>query len=429
MDKDYQSKRYRYYLLLSLTLIYAISFLDRQILVILQEPIKAELGLSDTQLGLMTGLAFAMFYVICGIPIARLAESYSRRNIIAISLTVWSGMTAICGMATNFWQLFAARIGVGVGEAGCSPPAHSMISDIFRPQERGTAMSIYSTGIYIGTLFGFLVGGWLNEALGWRMAFLIVGLPGILIAVILRLTIAEPKRTVDLTESVSVYSVAKFLFAKKSFVYISLGAALQAFLGYATTNWLPSIMVRNHGLSTGEIGAWMAITAGLTGLVGSVLGGVMADKLGARDKRWYIWVPAVSCCVLSPIQVYCYWAESPYLALALYAMPSMAFAMFLGPVIAASHSLVNSRMRALTSAFLFFVINFIGLGFGPLLVGVGSDILASSQGANSLRWSLTGFTVVVPAITLMCYVMAAKYFMADLDNEQTATDHTATVAT
>ncbi len=414
MNDRYQSNNYKYYVLLFLTLVYTINFIDRQILVILQEPIKAELGLSDTQLGLMTGLAFAMFYVICGIPIARLAESYSRRNIVAGSLALWSGMTVLCGMATNFWQLLAARIGVGVGEAGGSPPSHSMISDIFPAEQRGTAMSIYSTGINIGVLAGFLLGGWINEYFGWRMAFLVVGLPGILIAILLRFTIKEPARTSVNDDAPSIKSAAKILLAKKTFVFIAVASGLQSFMGYATANWMPSLIVRTHGLNTGEVGTWMALVMGLAGLLGAVTGGWLADKLGKQDLRWYIWVPALSSVLLAPIQLYVYWAANPYVAMGLYALPTFVFSMYLGPVIATCHSLVNSRMRALASAFLFFILNLIGLGFGPLLVGVGSDLLASSYGVDSLRWSLTGFNIVVPVLALLCYLKAANHYLSDL---------------
>jgi len=410
MDDLYQSKRYKYYVLLFLTAVYAINFIDRQILVILQEPIKAELGLSDTQLGLMTGLAFALFYVTFGIPIARLADSYSRRNIIATSLAVWSGMTALCGMATNFWQLLAARIGVGVGEAGGSPPAHSMISDIFPGQQRGTALSIYSTGIYIGILCGFFLGGWINDAFGWRMAFLVVGLPGILIAILMRFSIREPKRESGVDEAPSTKTTIRYLMHNKAFVYITAAASLQTFMGYAILNWFPSLLMRTHDLSVGETGLWMAMVVGIPGLCGSILGGLMADIFGKGDTRWYVWVPAISCVIGMPLQLYSYWAETPYLALIIYAVPSLMFAMYLGPIIAACHNLVSPRMRALTSAVLFFVINLIGLGLGPLFVGITSDLLAPAFGAQSLRWSLTGFTMVVPIIAVMLYIIAAQHY-------------------
>lgn len=235
--------KYRGYTLFILTAVYVFNFIDRQILVILQESIKQELGLSDTQLGLMSGFTFAIFYVSFGIPIARLADKGNRRNIIAVSLTIWSAMTTLSGMAQNFIQLLLARIGVGIGEAGGSPPAHSIISDLYPPKKRATALAIYSTGISIGILLGFLIGGWVNQYLGWRMTFLVVGVPGILLALILRFTLKEPPRglsekgTDAVSQQHSMKDVFRLLREKKSFRYIAVGAGFAAYVGYTVTSW------------------------------------------------------------------------------------------------------------------------------------------------------------------------------------------------
>ena len=289
----------RNYALGVLVVVYTFNFIDRQILSILLEPIKLELGLSDTALGLLTGFAFALFYATLGIPIARYADKNNRRNLIALALAIWSGMTALSGLAQNFWQLLAARIGVGVGEAGCSPPAHSMIADYFPAENRATALGIYSLGIPVGILFGFLAGGWLNEFFGWRVAFFVVGIPGLILAVLVRFTLAEPTRgmaegRIDSGEQPGVMETFRFMWRKKSFRHLAFGGALTAFVGYGLVTWVPSFLVRSHGMETGEIGTWLGLILGIPGGIGIAAGGWMADKLGSRDTRWYLWVVSVA---------------------------------------------------------------------------------------------------------------------------------------
>ena len=240
-NNPYASTKAAYYALGILTIVYSINFIDRQLLSILQESIKADLMLSDAQLGLLTGFAFAVFYTFAGLPIASLADRSNRRNIVAVSLTIWSGMTAISGLAQNYWQLLAARVGVGIGEAGGSPPSHSMISDIFPPEKRASAIGFYSTGISIGILFGFLFGGWLNEFFGWRVAFFVVGIPGVLLAFVLYLTVPEPIRGLaenkaSTGDNPSMMTVFKVLLSRRSFLFMALGAAMNAFAGYSTAN-------------------------------------------------------------------------------------------------------------------------------------------------------------------------------------------------
>ena len=235
-NTPYTQPFYRYYVLAVLTVVYVFNFVDRQLLVILQEPIKAELNLSDTQLGLLTGFAFALFYVICGIPIARWADKGNRRTIIALALTIWSVMTAMCGLAANYTHLLLARVGVGVGEAGGSPPAHSMISDIFKPKNRALALSVYSIGIYIGILIGFAAGGFLADAFSWRLAFFVVGIPGVALALLVLLTVREPIRgwsegdTKAIEPAPPIGDVARLLWSRISFRHIALGASMQAFI-------------------------------------------------------------------------------------------------------------------------------------------------------------------------------------------------------
>ncbi|MEM9921866.1 MAG: MFS transporter, partial [Bacteroidota bacterium] len=266
-EKPTYSKRYKAYVLLLLTGVYTFNFIDRQILVILQESIKGELGLSDTQLGLLTGLSFALFYVTLGIPVARLADKGNRRNIIAISLALWSLMTAISGLVTNFMQLLLARIGVGVGEAGGSPPAHSMISDYFPPERRATALSVYSLGIYFGILLGYIGGGWLNQLYGWRIALMALGIPGILYALLLLFTVKEPPKglsdhQIQEKSSDSFADVLRLLASKKTFVFLALGCGAQTFGNYGVGNFYAPFLARVHEMPVGEIGTWLGLTTG-----------------------------------------------------------------------------------------------------------------------------------------------------------------------
>jgi len=390
----YEKLSYRYYGLGILTLVYAFNFIDRQLLVILQEPIKAELLLSDTQLGLLTGFAFAVFYVVCGIPIARWADKGVRRSIIALALTVWSFMTAVSGLTQNYVQLLLARVGVGVGEAGGSPPAHSMISDIFSRSHRATALSIYSVGIYIGILIGFLLGGWVAEFFGWRLAFFVVGVPGILLAVVLRLTVAEPLRgwsegrTHRVADAPSLIEVLKLLWSRRSFRHIAVASSLNAFIIYGIGNWLPSFFLRSYDISIGELGTWMALTTGIGGGLGSFFGGWLADRLGRNDSRWYLWAPALLMILTTPMLLGILMSGSLYTSLLLVGPFNFLIAAYLGPMLAVSHNLVGLRMRALTSAILFFTINLVGMGLGPLSVGVLSDALTEAGVRSPLGYAM-----------------------------------------
>jgi predicted MFS family arabinose efflux permease len=417
----YAEPKAAYYALGLLTVVYSFNFIDRQLLAILQEAIKADLGLSDGQLGLLTGFAFAVFYVTAGIPIARWADHSNRRNIVAMALAVWSGMTALSGLVGNYAQLLAARVGVGVGEAGGSPPSHSIISDIFPPHRRASALGFYSMGVSFGILFGFLLGGWLNEFFGWRVAFMVVGIPGVLLAVLVRYTMAEPIRGLSENKQVSdepttFRQVLAVLWASKAFRHIGLGAALNAFASYSTSNWTASFMIRSHGMSTGELGTWLALIMGLGGAVGVFCGGLIADRLGSRDKRWYVWLPALAGLIALPFIVSVYLVEGRYTALMCMIVPAVMSNVYLGNAIATTHGLVGMRMRAMSSAILFFILNIIGLGAGPWSVGVFSDYLSASQGAESLRYAMLYILPVASFWSICHFYLASKTLRADLEN-------------
>lgn len=418
-DTPYAVSASAYYALGVLTLVYCFNFIDRQLLAILQESIKADLELSDSQLGLLTGFAFAAFYVTAGIPIARWADRSNRRNIVALALFAWSFMTAISGFVQNYLQLLLARIGVGVGEAGGSPPSHSMISDMFPPERRASALGFYSMGVNIGILFGFLLGGWINEFFGWRVAFMVVGAPGILLALLVRLTIKEPPRGQSeareaSAEMMPVGQVVALLWRLSTFRHMAVAAGLSAFAGYAAANWNASFMIRTHGMSTGELGTWLALIMGFGGAVGVLGGGLLADRLAERDMRWHMWLPTVVAVCAAPFAAAVYVVGTAHAALLLMIIPGVLSNVYLGSTIATAHRLVGLRMRAMSSAILFFVLNIIGLGAGPWCVGVLSDILNPQFADESLRMAML---FVVPPILLwsaLHYYLASRTLREDI---------------
>jgi MFS family permease len=410
---------YQNYVLGMLTLVYVFNFIDRQVLVILQESIKKELHLSDTQLGLLSGFTFAIFYVTLGIPIARLADKGNRRNVVTISLAIWSMMTAFSGLARNFIQLLLARIGVGVGEAGGSPPAHAMISDYFPPEKRSTALSVYSTGIYFGVLIGFLMGGYLNQHLGWRTAFFVLGIPGLIFSLLFYTTVKEPAKGATDTmttisgEAPTFGSVLRLLFSLKVFVYLAIATALHVFCIYGLLNWAPSFLSRMHGMKNVDIGVSLGLIYGLGGAAGTYAGGYLTDHFGKKDRRFYLSIPAYAVLLSMVFIAGTIFLQS--LPLTLLCLGACAFlqSMYLGPSLAVAHSLVTAPMRALTSAVLFFVLNFFGQGFGPLIVGLISDALKPQLGIESLRWALSILLVMAFGAAMMFFAAAKKLRTAE----------------
>jgi len=387
-------------------------------LVILQEPIKADLDLSDTQLGLLTGFAFAILYAVLGLPIARYADKNNRKNVVSISLVVWSAMTALSGMAQSFTQLLLARVGVGIGEAGGSPPAHSIISDYFEPEKRATALSIYSTGVYIGIGLGFLIGGIIAQNYGWRMALYALGIPGILYAFLVYFTIKEPIRGRMDTEAsdekeMSFGEVVSILFRKKTFVFLSIATGFQAFSNYGVGNWLAPFFSRSHGMDIATIGITLGLIAAFGGGIGTFMGGYLTDKMAKKDIRWYFWLPAIAILLNIPIAVFVFFGENTQAVLGVTIVSYFLSALYLGPAIAVTHNLVPAKMRVFASAVLFFVLNAIGLGFGPLVLGMLSDWLEPTYGVHALRWSFT-VTLGTGFIAAVLFYFAAKHYKDDL---------------
>ena len=417
-DQIYKS---RHYALAILVVVYTFNFIDRQILSILLEPVKTELGLSDTAMGMLTGFAFAMFYATLGIPIARYADRSNRRNLIAAALGIWSFFTALSGLAANFWHLLIARIGVGVGEAGCSPPAHSMIADYYPAEQRATALGIYSLGIPFGIMFGLFAGGWINEYFGWRMAFFVVGLPGILLALVVRFSLQEPPRGMaegraDTADQPGVKETLVYLWQKKSFRHMSFAAALTAFVGYGFIVWAPAFLIRSYGMSTGEVGTWFGLILGIPGGIGIALGGYLADRFGAKDTRWYLWTTAIALVACVPLNYVVYAADTAFVSLWAMVLPVLLGNFYQATTFSQTQGISSLRMRAVAAGILLFIINIIGLGLGPQLVGVISDLLFDQYGVESLRYALFICSLVY-IWGAFHYFMAGRYLKDDLVHE------------
>ena len=410
---------YPNYVLAVLFLAYVIKFVDRQIVSILAEPIKEALGVSDSWIGFLGGPAFAIFYATLGIPIARLADLWIRRTVIAIGLALWSGMTALSGLSQSFTHLALARIGVGVGEAALSPPAHSLLADYFPVSQRSTALGVYSMGIHIGVLAGLMLGGWLEEYWGWRAAFMVVGIPGLVLALIVRLTVREPVRGAMEATPVTgtpppVSEVVRFLAARRSFIHLSLGIGFTAFAGYAFAFWAPQFLRRVHDMSSGELGTKVGIAIGLGGAIGSVLAGVLADRLGRRDVRWWLWIPAIACAGPLPFTLSFLFIGDPDLAL-LISFPGVVIAaMYQGPVFSTVQTIAPVRMRAVAAGVLMFVTNIIGLALGPQSIGWLNDYVFSHHGDEAVRYSLLVVLLVMGVWSAIHFLLAARSLRADL---------------
>jgi len=413
------SKGAKRYALGVLVVVYTFNFIDRQILAILLPAIKNEFAVDDRVLGFLAGSAFALFYATLGIPIALIADRSNRRNLIALALTVWSGMTALSGFATNIFYLVLARIGVGVGEAGCSPPAHSMIADYYPPEQRSTAMGIFTLGISFGIMIAYLAGGWVVDNMGWREAFLIVGIPGIVLALLVRFTVIEPERgasenRVDTGDRPTIISVARFLAGRKSFRHMAFGAGLAAFLGYAVISFYPSFLVRSFSMSLSSIGISLGLILGIAGGLGFAGGGYVADRIGRNRTRAAFNAITASLLVAWVFNFPVFFASNGPSSLAFFVIPAVLSNVYLATTFAQTQSLVPLRMRAVASAIVLFVINSIGLGFGPLLTGALSDYLAADYGSESMRYSLLTVAAVVGPWTAFHYFMAGRHIESDL---------------
>ncbi len=381
------------------------NFLDRQLLAIALQPIKEELQVSDTAMGFLTGIAFALFYSTAGLPLARWADRGTRRTLMWLGIALWSGMTALCGAARSFAELAAARVGVGVGEAALTPAAHSLISDYFEPEQRARALAVYTIGAQLGLLVGLGLGGFAIDAWGWRTAFVAFGLPGLGIAALVRFTVREPAR--GRTEAGASLGeedfgeVLAFLWRLPSFRHMAVGAALQAFFGYGFLGWAPTFLFRVHGLALSELALPLGVVLGVGGALGTYLGGQLTDRFGRADPRRYLRIPAAAAVAMAPFAL-------------LFYVPAVVLGNFYpAPTYATTQNLVRPRMRGLAASVLLLVINLVGLGLGPQLVGILNDALAPKWGDAAIRYSLS-IVVVANLWGSAHYWMAARTLRADL---------------
>lgn len=395
---------------------YMFSFVDRQILSILFEPIREEMGFSDTQLGFLGGMAFAVFYATLGVPIAMLADRTKRTRIITASLVVFSFMTAVCGMAQSFIQLALARVGVGVGEAGVTPASHSMIADLFPEERRSAAMGVLGTGANIGMMFGLVVGGSIGAIYGWRVAMVVVGLPGLLLALVFWLTVREPERgTWDAVkpsdDALPFRDVLRHMWEDKAMRHVVFGTTLAGTAGLGVSAWMPSFLIRSHGLDLTQVGILLALLIGVGGGAGTLMGGVLNDLLSRKKAGLGLFVLGVIMLAVYPLAAAAYLTPSLVLAVCFFIIPVVAGNIFFAPAFATAQSLSRPRMRAVVASLMLLAINLIGMGVGPQAVGILSDLLRARLGDDSLRVAITAMSSL-SAFAGIHYIIASRHIKA-----------------
>jgi MFS family permease len=408
------SPLYRQYVMWLLLLVYIVNFLDRQIISILLEPIKNDLGINDTEAGLLSGFAFGIVYTILGFPIARAADRYNRSWILAGCLAAWSGFTAVCGACQNFIQLALARAGVGIGEAGCTPTSHALIADYTPKEKRASALAFYAMGTPIGALLGSSIGGILADLFSWRVAFLVAAVPGLILAIVSVFTLKEP-RTIIAAQSTRIQTQAAtfretlaYVSKKKAFWYLAFAAGVRALIGYGQGAFTASFFLRTHAADltafAGQfgmrpltfIGLVGGIIGGTTGAFSSWLGGWIADKYGARDLRVFGSVPAIATLLSAPFSIFIFTTDNGPLAIFMGVIPALLGALWYGPVYSSAQGMVPQHMRATSASIMLFVINFLGLVLGAVVIGALSDVL--NRGfhlgpAEGMRWALISSTL------------------------------------
>jgi len=429
---------YWYYVLGLLTLCYVANVVDRsQVLAASLQSIKREFNATDAQLGILSGLPFAIFYSFLGIPLAAWADRSSRRNVLAWSCALWSAATGACGMAVNFGMLFGARVFTAIGEAGGSPPSHSLISDYFPKLKRGTAFSIFALAVPIGTSIGAAVGGWGTQHIGWRSTFYLVGFPGLALALLVRATIIEPPRgyadfgpsasagqvAVRAAKAPPVMEVLRFMFRRSSFLHLCLAAGLHSVVWYASGAFNNAFFQRSHGMSASQAGYWISFFS-IIGGVGTFAGGFLADKLSKsrNDRRWYLWVPGLATLACVPFQFAAYLSGNMSLVLPMFGAMQFMAAVFFGPSFAMTQAIATLRMRSVATSLLLLLQTLIGQGIGPWLAGYISDSLKPSMGTASLRYSL----VIVGLVNIWAalhYLIAARSLRADLEGSEKLAAH------
>lgn len=375
------TKPYRAYVLGLLLLVYTFNFIDRVVIAIIQEPIKLQFGLTDLQLGLLGGPAFAVLYTLLGIPIARLAEKKNRMTILSICVALWSLATAACGFATSFGTLFAARVGVSIGEAGCTPPAQSVISDYFPADKRATAISIYALGVPVGSMLAAIGGGYIAEYLGWQEAFWILGFPGLLLAILVKLTVKEPPRSgvVEGVETPTFLEAFAVLSKKPTFWHVSLGSAVASFVGYGVGQYLSSFLIRTHELTILQASQLTGVVLGMAAAFGTFFAGWLADRVVKRHPNALAWLPALGFFIATPFYLVGYMAPSLWIGVPFMVVGAVTHYFYLGCMYASIQGVAPPRMRATATAVLLFIVNILGYGLGPPVIGALSDFLANSS--------------------------------------------------
>lgn len=410
------SARYAWYAVLLLSVINVFNYMDRMALSVLLPFIKTDLRLSDAELGLLVGLAFSLFYAVFGIPIARWADRGVRRNIIAVALATWSVMTALAGATQNFWQLFATRLGVGIGEAGCLPPSQSIICDYVPFKRRPGMFAIHGFGAIVGLMLGMALAGWLGGLVGWRWAFVILGLPGLLLALIVRATLREPVRGFydnPATRPESRADGLRFLWHCRTYRLLILFMATNGFVQFGLNQWLPSFYARSFGLDPATAGISLGIALGVGQGAGILLGGVVSNRAMRINVQLPLKIGGTAALLAMPLAVAALQVPTAFASMVLIVLTGMLWAMPSGPVIAATYSVTTAAMRATAGAITIFFTSAVGIGLGPFCVGLLSDALAPALAHESLRYALLVPVALHPVLAFAAYG-AAKHLPGDL---------------
>jgi len=407
--------QYKHYLLIVLTVVAAFNYLDRFVLSLLLEPIKQEFKLNDSQLGFLTGFGFALFYAVAGIPIARWADRGNRNIIVAVTTGLWSAMVVLCGLVGNFTQLLLVRVGIAVGEAGCLPTASSLIADYFDRTERPRAMAIYWLCVPLAVVIGYMGGGWLADHFGWRITFVVIGVPGILLALLAKLTLREPrlKQVKQVVQQPSFKEVLLTFWQQPTLRYIVTAFSVAYFFSMGFSQWLPTFFIRSYNMEVSEIGAWFALAWGGFGILGTYLGGYLANRYAACREGLQMRGCALVFAISGLLYLGLFLSSNQYQSVTFMSVVGMIGAMCNGVIFSAIQSLVSERMRSVTLALIFLFANLIGLGFGPLVVGALSDLLAPAFGQESLRYALAAFAPGLAWVAIF-YWKASNTIEADI---------------
>jgi MFS family permease len=409
-----RSAGYRYFIAGMLAFAYILNALDRQIVAVLGRHISNDLHLTKTEFGLLGGTAFAVFYTVCGVPVAWMSERRNRAHVIALACAVWSVFTALCGMTKDVVQIALCRMGVGLGEAGGSPPSYSLISDYFPPSERATALAIYSLGYPLGSMLGVFLGGRIADTLGWRAAFYILGAPGVVVALLLFLTVEDPRRSGRTRRSDDTYRESQpslrlsimSCLSNRTMLVTGLTSGLSAFVLYAILIWNPQFLELAKGMSGTDVANIYSAVLGIAGVAGIIAGGWLADRLGRSDQRWFAWLPAIASLLAIPFWIVMLHSSTWQVTMACLAVTLVLLHVYLAPCLALVQNTAAPVLRAVSGAVLLLMLNLVGLGLGPVYVGRIADAMDSTYGHNALAVS---YYALIPVMVLAAgaYIFAS----------------------